>query len=303
MLLLNLHIVVIWHSFNHVKLRFMQLPTFLKKYYWWLPMLLYSVDANAWGLVTHLYFAQSLLWAMPLLDPRLQRAITRFPELVMAGACLPDLAIVSHRYRHTHLWENAHQLMMTATTDEETAIAIGYLSHLYVDVIAHNHFVPAHEALWHKNEMLTHIASEWAMDGHLAPLMKNTSPRYLLNKHQTVISQFISVQFRCSRPITDLALKRLAFWDGVLRFVKLPTIIYGLVRLVDKRVFKNFVYYVAKTQVAVADIGTVLNGNKPALEPELKNLSVEQLDIWREQCLKHLHLQHPVPVQYFTERR
>lgn len=278
----------------------MQLPTFIKKYYWWLPCCLYSIDANAWGLVTHLYFAQSLLWAMPLLDPRLQRAIKNFPELVMAGACLPDLAIVSHRYRHTHLWENAHQLMLTAQTDEELAIAIGYVSHLYVDVIAHNHFVPAHEAMWHKNEVITHIASEWAMDAHLAPLM-NTSPRCLLTQHQDIISKFISIQFRCTEKVTTIALKRLAFWDGILRFVKLPSLIYGVVRLLDKRVLKHFVYYVAKTQVAVADIGEVLNGNKPLLEPELKNLSVEQLDLWREQCLQHLHILHPTPIQYFNK--
>lgn len=278
----------------------MRLPTFVKKYYWWLPCCLYSLDANAWGLVTHLYFAQSLLWAMPLLDPRLQRAIKSFPELVMAGACLPDLAIVSHRYRHTHLWENAHQLMLTAQTDEELAVAIGYVSHLYVDVIAHNHFVPAHEAMWHKNEVLTHITSEWAMDAHLAPLM-NTSPRYLLTQHRAVISKFISVQFRCTESATNLALQRLAFWDGVLRLVRLPNMIYQLVSLFDKRVFKHFVYYVAKTQIAIADIGTVLNGNKPILEPELKNLSVDQLDAWREQCLAHLDLLHPTPVQYFSE--
>lgn len=286
----------------------MRLPTFIKKYYWWLPCCLFSLDANAWGLVTHLYFAQSLLWAMPLLDPRLQRAIKRFPELVMAGACLPDLAIVSHHYRHTHLWENAHQLLLVAQTDEETAIAIGYASHLYVDVIAHNHFVPAHEAMWLKNRwikntrlensMLTHIASEWAMDAHLAPLV-NTSPRYLLNQHQVVISKFISTQFRCTENMTNIALKRLAFWDGVLRFVKLPNFIYCLVRLLDKRVFKHFVYYIAKTQVAVEDIGTVLNGNKPAFEAELKHLNAEQLITWRQQCLSHLSLQHPLPIQYF----
>ena len=278
----------------------MKLPTFIKKYYWWLPCCLYSIDANAWGLVTHLYFAQSLLWAMPLLDPRLQNAIKRFPELVMAGACLPDLAIVSHRFRHTHLWENAQQLMLSAKTDEETAIAIGYVSHLYVDVIAHNHFVPAHEAKWFKNTVLTHITSEWAMDAHLAPIMK-TSPRYLLTAHQTAISKFISIQFRCSETATNIALKRLAFWDGVLRFVKLPHVIYKTVSLLDSRVFKHFVYYVAKTQVAVRDIGIVLNGDRPLLEPELKNLSVEQLDIWREQCLKHLHILHPLPVKYFSE--
>ncbi len=235
---------------------------------------------------------------MPLLDPRLQNIIKRFPELVMAGACLPDLAIVSHRFRHTHLWENAHQLMLSAKTDEETAIAIGYVSHLYVDVIAHNHFVPAHEAKWFKNAVLTHITSEWAMDGHLAPII-NTTPGYLLTQHQATISQFISVQFRCSETATNIALKRLAFWDSLLRLVRLPQVIYKTVALLDKRVFKHFVYYLAKTQLAIADIGLVLNGDRPLLEPELKNLSMEQLDHWREQCLKHLHIMHPEPVQYF----
>ena len=278
----------------------MQIPNFLKKYYWWLPCCLYSVDANAWGLITHLYFAQSLLWAMPLLDPRLQNIIKRFPELVMAGACLPDLAVISHRFRHTHLWENAHQLLISAKSDEETALAIGYASHLYVDVIAHNHFVPAHEAMWHKNDLLTHITAEWAMDAHLAGHLK-TSPRRLLTEHKRLISAFISPHFRCSEAATDLALKRLAFWDGVLRSVKLPHLIYGVVRIIDKRVFKHFVYYIAKTQVALEDIGSLLNGQKPDFEPELKNLSVQQLDHWREQCRRHLHLSHPLPIRYFDQ--
>lgn len=278
----------------------MRMPTFIKKYYWWLPCCIYSTDTYAWGLVTHLYFAQSLLWAMPLLDPQLQNAIRRFPELVMAGACLPDLAIISHRFRYTHLWENAHHLLQVAQTDEETAIAIGYASHLYIDVIAHHHFVPAHEAMWSKNTMLTHIASEWAMDAYLSPLM-NTSPRRLLGQHQTIISKFISPHFRCSENVTNIALKRLARGDGILRLIKLPHIIYGLVRLLDKRISKHFIYYVAKTQIAIEDVGEVLNGKKPALEPELKNISLEQLDIWHTECLNHLKLMHPQPIQYFVK--
>ena len=278
----------------------MRIPKFMKYYYWWLPFCLYSLNANAWGLVTHLYYAQSLLWAMPLLDPRLQRAIKNFPELVMAGACLPDLAIVSHHYKDTHVWENGHKLMQAAKTDEELAIAIGYMSHLYIDVIAHNHFVPAHEAMWHKNEVFTHIVSEWAMDGHISPLL-DTSVRKLLNKHNNQISEFISRPFACPTHVTTKAIKRLAFWDGMLRFAKLPNIIYKAASLIDKRVFKHFVYYVAKTQVAVADIGEVLNGKNPLLEPELKNLSVTQLDHWREQCLKHLYIVHSTPVQYFQK--
>jgi len=282
------------------KVACMQVPIFVKKYYWWLPCCIYSADANAWGLVTHLYFAQSLLWAMPLLDTRLQRAIKRFPDLVMAGACLPDLAIISHRFRHTHLWENAHHLLQVAQSDEEIAIAIGYASHLYIDVIAHHHFVPAHEAMWLKSTMFTHITSEWAMDAHLAPLL-NTSPRRLLRQHQSLISKFISPHFRCTQSMTNLALNRLALGDGILRLIKMPHLIYSVVRLIDKRVSKHFVYYIAKTQVAMTDIGEVLNGNQPALEPELKNISAEQLEMWRTECLNHLHLMHPKPIQYFVK--
>lgn len=275
-----------------------QLPGFLKRYYWWLPCCLYSVDANAWGLVTHLYFAQSLLWAMPLLDPRLQNAIKRFPDLVMAGACLPDLAVVSHRFRHTHLWENAHQLLLSANTDEEIAIAVGYASHLYIDVIAHHHFVPAHEAMWLENSMLTHIASEWAMDAHLTPLL-NTSPRALLKQHRLVIAGFIAPQFHCQEKNVLKMLDRLAFWDGILRSVRLPKLIYRLMRFRDKNVFRNFAYYIAKTQVAMANIGTVLSGQRPLYEPEQKCLGDDELDAWRKQCLSHLSLQHPLPIQYF----
>ncbi|HEY8119421.1 MAG TPA: zinc dependent phospholipase C family protein [Methylophilaceae bacterium] len=272
----------------------------LHKLFWLLPFAFYSLDVHAWGLVTHLYFAQSLLWAMPLLDPRLQRAIKNFPELVMAGACLPDLALVSPAFRHTHHWENAEHLLRSASNEQETAIAIGYASHLYVDVIAHNHFVPAHEAMWLENTMLTHIASEWAMDAHLAPLL-NTCPGRLLNKHHHILREFIAPRFRCSESRASQALNRLAFWDNVLRAVRLPHMIYGSMRLLDSRVFKHFVYYIAKTQTAIASIGIVLEGGRPEWEPELKHLTAEEMVAWRRECLSHLDLLHPAPIEYFNK--
>jgi hypothetical protein len=76
--------------------------------------------------------------------------------------------------------------------------------------------------------------------------------------------------------------------------------IYFLVRLLDKRVFRHFVYYIAKTQLAVADIGEALNGRNPILEPELKNLSMAQLDNWREQCATHLQHFPTKPIEYFN---
>jgi hypothetical protein len=54
----------------------------------------FSGDALAWGLQTHVFFAQhALLLAAGLADPDLRRAALRLPRLVLAGACLPDLAL------------------------------------------------------------------------------------------------------------------------------------------------------------------------------------------------------------------
>jgi hypothetical protein len=308
---------------------------YLKHYYWWLPLCFYSLDANAWGLMTHVYFAHSLLWAMPLLDPRLQKVIKQFPELVMSGACLPDLTVVSEHFSETHQWHLANKLLASAKTDEETALAIGFASHLYVDVIAHNHFVPAHEASWFQSTQLkknivfkillnqklkrlnplkfikiskwfthsamTHITSEWAMDAHLTPLIPRT-PSQLLIAHQTLIVRFITPHFRCTEDETRTAVQRLSFWDGVLRACKLPHAIYHVARYFDPNVFKHFVYYIARTQNAIAHIGQALNGVQPHFEAELKISDTQALIDWREACLANLHLMHPIPINYYANQ-
>lgn len=262
-------------------------------------MILYTTDANAWGLMTHLYFAHSLLWAMPALDPRLRKAVQNFPDLVMAGACLPDLAIISKNFKSSHDWQHAHNLLARAESEEELAIAIGYASHLYVDVIAHNHFVPAHEEMWTDNGMVAHIASEWAMDAHLQPLL-HTSPSKLINKHKRMLCEFIHTEFSCSFNDAKKALTNLSFWDGLLRTAKIPHVIYLSIRVIDRRVFKHFVYYIAKTQTAIGDIGVVLTGERPAWKAELLHMNDTQLSAWRLACLGDLALLHPAPISYFV---
>ncbi len=271
----------------------------LYKLCWILPIILYTGDANAWGLVTHLYFAHSLLWAMPALDPRLRKAVENFPDLVMAGACLPDLAIISKHFRTTHDWQHAHNLLNNAQNEEELAIAIGYASHLYVDVIAHNHFVPAHEEMWTESGMIAHIASEWAMDAHLEPLL-HTSPSKLINQYLAILTRFVSKEFSCTIEQSRKTLVNLSFWDRVLRTAKIPHLIYISIRIADRRVFKHFVYYISKTQTAISDIGIVLSGERPAWKAELLHLNETQLSAWRLACLGDLALLHPAPISYFV---
>lgn len=265
---------------------------------WLPPLLLQSADANAWGLLTHVYFAQWLLWTLPLADPNLRRALQRFPELVMAGACLPDLALVSPAFRDTHRWDHIQALLHGARNDEETAIALGYASHLMVDVVAHNHFVPAHEAMWFDKTLFTHVTSEWAVDAHVAT-MTSAYPSRLLEKHRALLVPMMARRFRCTPQRAQYALARLAHADRLLRAVRLPHILYGVFRLIDRRVFRHFVYYVSQTQSMLEKIESVLEGGHPVWEADPRH-DAEWLQALRSLTLSQLHQRHPAPIGLFS---
>jgi hypothetical protein len=278
----------------------MRLKRFLNAFWWCLPLTIYSLDANAWGLYTHVYFAQSLFLASPLLDKRFRESIKRFPELVMAGACLPDLAIISKRFKTTHQWQKAEYLIDNASSHEETAIAIGYASHLYVDVIAHNHFVPAHEALWEHESILTHIAAEWAMDVHIQKSLLST-PSQLLSKHATLISHFIAPCFEQPQRFVNKKLIKLANADRLLRSAKIPTLIHKCIHLNNNAKHKHFDYYINKTKHALQDFHKVLNGHRPNWQPELSVIDdLQRVMMWRRHCLETLHIDHAEPIRYYS---
>src|SRR3569833_2655004 len=120
---------------------------------WSVPALLLAGDALAWGLMTHVYFAQLLVWGVPLLDPALRRAVRRFPQRLRAGACLPDLALVgttagTRAFDASHRWETAHALLDAADDGESLTKTDKTKNQQKNDIIAHNHFVPALVQLW-----------------------------------------------------------------------------------------------------------------------------------------------------------
>lgn len=281
---------------------------FLNKCLWCISISLYALDANAWGLYTHVYFSQYLLLALPLLGlkqlhPNMQQAITKYPKLVLAGACLPDLAIVSKAFNSTHQWRISEQMLTAARTEQELAIAVGYSSHLFVDVIAHNHFVPAHEAKWQNKNILTHIASEWAMDAYVAKQLNLASqqqaPHQLIRQHLNVLAEFVAPIFKVSSETAKANLKHLAFLDRLLRMTKLSPMLLWLLKINDAEFIKNLNYYLAKTEHALSHFHQALQGKRPNWEPELHNLNVDELIAWRTQCLGDLRLRMLYPVDFY----
>lgn len=241
--------------------------------YWMLPLLAQSADAHAWGLATHVYFSQLLLWAVPLLDPRLRDAARAFPRLVLAGSCLPDLALFGKTARtpafdHSHDWERAASLLEAAATPEERAIALGYGGHLFVDVIAHNHFVPAHEQMWLRMPMLTHAVAEWVMDAHIAPQLF-AHPHALLVAERATLAAYVVQHFDCGAVEAGRALDHLGRATALLYESRLPQWLAGGARLLDRQVARRCDHYTAETARCLPEINRFLQGEAPNWRADL----------------------------------
>lgn len=242
--------------------------------FWIAPVALHSADAFAWGLYTHVYFAQLLLWAVPLADPRFRRAVRRFPDLLLAGACLPDVSLFSRclgskPLSETHQWSAAQRLLQGVGNDAEAALVTGYCCHLLADIVAHNYFVPAHETLWvHPSHMAVHAAAEWAMDAHLAPQLF-AQPHRLLGRQLPVIGDFAARHFNVPGARTHLALRCLLQGERLLRISGGHHLAYRGARAADRGTVKRFDDYVDQTTQRLEQMNRLIAGDAPVWAPEV----------------------------------
>ena len=237
-----------------------------------LPLVLFAPDAFAWGLQTHLFFAQYALMAAPLVDPRLRRAAACLPRLVLAGACIPDLALVgpvvgTHAFRRSHHWSTLRRIAAVPLSDEDRALVFGYASHLLADVVAHNYFVPEHEHRIARVEYVTHAACEWAMDDFLRPWVF-AAVVDLFAAERAALTDFVARRFRCGQALAKRAVDMLGRADGVLRASPVPGLCRRTLRLFDSSLVRRFEAYVRETSARLGHLEEVLNGAEPVWDAE-----------------------------------
>jgi hypothetical protein len=250
----------------------------LRSFLYALPLLVFAGDALAWGLQTHLFFAQHLLLALPFADPDFRRAALRLPRLVLAGACLPDLSLVGRAlgtpvFRRNHLWATQRRFT-AASCDEERAIAVGYASHLLADVVAHNRFVPEHERRIAPIAYATHALCEWAMDDYVRHAVF-AEPAELLEAERGALCDIVARRLRCSEALVRRAIELLARAERALRRSRLPGLCRLLARRFDHHLAPRFEAYTRETASALAQLGAVLDGIAPEFDPEPSVPAVE----------------------------
>lgn len=288
-------------------------------------LLLTSADALAWGLYTHVYFAQLLLWAIPLADPALARLVRRYPRQVMAGACLPDLALTAPgagapRMEDSHRWASLHALQQEAKSDLEHALVLGYASHLMADIIAHNHFVPAHECLWFDApaegpvrplgpeaairirgwDLITHVVVEWAMDRHVGHQLFATPAQVLADDRPQVLD-LLGRSFAESPDKLHRALDTLTRAETCLRMARLPNMLYHLARRLDRPMERRFNHYLHHTAHRLGQIGRLLDGELPRWAAEVEPRSARRRVVQFPRRLLKARL--PLPEDLFHPRR
>jgi hypothetical protein len=123
---------------------------------------------QGWGPGTHLELAERVLRRRrELLPDRVAKLIGTERAAYLYGNLAADIINFKGyggHYNHCHRWTIVEEFTAADPSPKAEAFALGYLSHLAADTIAHNHFVPYHLARFARTRGLGHLYWEMSAD-------------------------------------------------------------------------------------------------------------------------------------------
>ncbi len=147
---------------------------------------LFPSDAWAWTPGTHILLSEAVLRAAPLLPPAVAALLNAFPYDFLYGSIAADTSIAT-KYaapgRHCHAWHVGFEIHEQARDEPLRAFALGYLTHLAADVVAHNWFVPRQLAVASRTAGLGHSYWESRFEAHLGEGLGRRAREVILLDH------------------------------------------------------------------------------------------------------------------------
>ncbi len=110
-----------------------------------LAILLVPSDAQAWGPLAHLNFSAQALGQLGTVGPSIRTLLEDFRSEFLYGSLAADIVVGKNMARylyHCHNWRVGFHVFDRAESGAEQAFALGFLSHLAADTVAHNYYVP-----------------------------------------------------------------------------------------------------------------------------------------------------------------
>lgn len=134
--------------------------------------LLNPSDAWAWGMGVHLQVGSWVLDNLHQLPAHLQVLLAAHQQDYLYGCISADITLGkkhTHYLKHCHSWRMGKKVLQAAQTDGQQACALGYLSHLAADCIAHSYFVPYKLMQTYNSGLLKHAYWEVRFEAHVEP--------------------------------------------------------------------------------------------------------------------------------------
>lgn len=135
-------------------------------------VVLFSADALAWGPATHVKLASDLLGQLHLLPAALAGLLAAHRRSYIFGNIAADVVVAKRLSRvkqFCHHWETGFAILGDARSDSGRAFALGYLSHLAADTVAHAKFLPRQMTVTRTTMSFGHLYWELRADTTIGP--------------------------------------------------------------------------------------------------------------------------------------
>lgn len=147
---------------------------------------LFPTDALAWAPGTHIYLGESVLANLVQLPGVVAELLRSYPYDFLYGNIAADTSIAK-KYapvgRHCHAWHVGQEIYDRAEGEGLRAFALGYLSHLAADSIAHNFFVPRQLVVTSATVAIGHSYWESRLEMHLGEHYAKTAMEVIRQGH------------------------------------------------------------------------------------------------------------------------
>jgi hypothetical protein len=190
--------------------------------------LLQPTEAWAWGIGVHLQVGSWVLDNLSQLPAHIQLLLSTHSNDYLYGCISADITLgkkYTHYLKHCHSWRMGKQVLDVARSDSQKACALGYLSHLAADSIAHSYFVPYKLIRTYNTVMLKHAYWEMRFEAHVEsqiwPLARSIARKDFSGNDEMLRSVLADTifSFTTNKRIFNslLLLNRLQQWQKMLR--------------------------------------------------------------------------------------
>ncbi|MBI4578890.1 MAG: zinc dependent phospholipase C family protein, partial [Planctomycetes bacterium] len=131
-----------------------------------------SADAWAWGPATHVKLASDLLAGLELLPAGVAAILASYRRHYIFGNVAADVVVAKRLSRvrqFCHHWQTGFAILDDARSDAGRAFALGYLSHLAADTVAHCKFLPRQMTVTRTTMSFGHLYWELRADTSIGP--------------------------------------------------------------------------------------------------------------------------------------